>query len=173
MVKKALRQWLLSVGRYQRGIAIVALETSLKRAAWWKRIGLLFVLLPVISVTLSDLPSDVETEYGVKAATCALGAAACVFIGLIPTALETRRLDYMIQFIGGSFAILTGVFWLLSSTGGRLWRYMLAVVPIVIGMFIGMVSLVVIGEMWKWEGTYLKARKMVRDQEEDENTEVS
>ena len=168
LIMRVTWKWLKSVGRYQRGVAIVARETSLKRFAWWKRISLGFVMMPVAIVLFSDLPGGSETEYGVKAATSALGAAACLFIGLLPNRGITSPIDYIFQCTGVGFTIMAGSFWLYDATNGEPWPYIIAVAPIALGATGAIFMTTLAQEAGRWEDIYLKAREELRSRDQDD-----
>ena len=171
LLVKTFWKWLISIGRYQKGIAIVGMETSLKRTAWWKGISLIFVLIPVVSTIIVYGSGRLETEYGVVAATSALGAAACVFISMIPTSPSTTRLDTFIRIVGGSFTILAGSFWLLDATDGHLWPYVTTVAPIALVLFFAMLFNVLIPEVVRWEKIFLEVRREIERRQDESGLE--
>ena len=113
-------RWLVNAIRYEKGFIAFAWSEIKKGKAFYVKSLALFV---IVAGTISGLLSSFEdTEvyrsgYGIKAATCALGAAGIVFIGMIPTASSA---DPFIRALGGAFAFLAGTFWLLAETGGNI-----------------------------------------------------
>ena len=155
--------WVVAVLRYERGVAKVAFEMSLKKPVWWKAVVSCVVIAAVSSVIVSDfgvVTKGSEADYGVKAAISALGAAAMVFISLIPSRPKPRPLfEHILRALSGCFAFMAGVFWLLSETSGRLGPYMIVVMSIGLAMSIGIFFTIAVSSMVNWESKYLELRR--------------
>lgn len=166
-------KWFVVAVRYERDVAKIALDMSLKRAVWWKAIASGVVLTLVMSVLTTDF--DIITKgsetYGVKAAISALGTAAMVFVSMIPSEPKPHPLfDHILRAISGCFAFMAGVFWLLSETGGDIWLYVIVVAPIGVTMLAAMVFIILLSSMYNWESRYfeIKHAKSVRQKSDDE-----
>ena len=156
-------RWLGNAIRYEKGFIAFAWGDIKKGKAFYVKSLALFV---VVAGTISGLLSSFEdTEvyrsgYGIKAATCALGAAGIVFIGLIPTASFAKpSFDPFIRVVGGAFAFLAGVFWLLAETGGNIQPYLLVILSTGGTMLAASVAMFLLGAVNRWEGAYKGRRK--------------
>ena len=142
-----LLQWPSATAEYPR-LAVSRNGNMVSRLAIWvKAIGCITVLAAVLSVVISNFhfsPGEHEVEDGVKAATSAFGAATMVFIGMIPTGRSGRWVDLLARVLGGSFALTAGTFWILSETGGNIWPYVIAVGPIGLVLFFGLLFSVLV-----------------------------
>ena len=155
--------WLVNAIRYEkRFIAFAWSEITKGKAFYVKSLSLFVVVAGTISGLLS---SSEDTEvyrsgYGIKAATCALGAAGIVFIGMIPTASSAKpSFDPFIRALAGAFAFLAGMFWLLAETGGNMQPYLLVVLSTGGTMLVLSVAMFLLGAVNRWEGTYQRRRK--------------
>ena len=156
-------RWLVNAIRYEKGFIAFAWSEIKKGKAFYVKSLALFV---IVAGTISGLLSSFEdTEvyrsgYGIKAATCALGAAGIVFIGMIPTASSAKpSFDPFIRALGGAFAFLAGTFWLLAETGGNIQPYLLVVLSTGGTMLVVSVTMFLLGTVNRWEGTYKRRRK--------------
>ena len=116
-------------------------------AIWVKTIACITVLAAVLSVAVSHfhfVPGGHEAENGVKAATSAFGAATMVFVGMIRTGRAGRWVDLSTRVLSGVFALMAGTFWVLSETNGDKWPYMIAVGPIGVVLFVGLLFSVLV-----------------------------
>ena len=127
-----LRRWGLSVATYQRGVWGLTFQ-SVTRTGWLKLLAGAIVIMTIQGVMTSDyfdVAGDSISEYGVKAATSAIGAATMVFVSMIRRDSRTRQfVDRSTQFISGSLALLAGWFWLLGETSGDPWPFLIAIAP--------------------------------------------
>ena len=136
----------------------------------------MLALLLVVTGTLSGLVAEFEAiegyrdGYGIKAATCALGAAAIVFINMISTTGVAKPwFDLMIRGTGGVFAFLAGIFWLLAETGGNIQPYVLAVAFNGAALFTAVFVSFLIGSVNRLEATYQRRRKEAEQSTEEGN----
>ena len=125
-------RWLEGAIQYEKGFFQFGWrDIKTHRTFYYK----LCALVLVLSGTTSGLTVEFEhiepdrSSYGVRAATCALGAAAIVFLNMIPTRTLGRPwFDGGVRATGGLLALLAGVFWLLAEMDGNVQPYILAIV---------------------------------------------
>ena len=159
-------KWLMNAAQhqvqYQRGF-FATLRADVKR---YKIFYLkLLSLIVVVSFTVVAVSVDFEVvegyrNYGIKAATCAMGAAAVVLIGLIPTTTLTRPFfNPFVHTVGGMLAFSAGVFWLLSETSGSVGPYLVIIVVNGFAMFAAAGASWFAAFVYRVESTYLQRRE--------------
>ena len=125
-------KWLGSIMEYEKGFfQFVWRDAKRNKILYYKFLAVILV----VSGTLGSLVVDFEhidptrSSYGIKAATCALGAAAVVFLNMVSTKpLAKPWFDSGVRAIGGLLALLAGIFWLLSETDGNIRAYIPGIV---------------------------------------------
>ena len=126
-----VRGWLSSVATYQKGVWGLTVQ-SMTRTGWLKLLATGVVVMCIQGVMVSDyfdVASDSVSEYGVKAATSAIGAAAMVFVSMIRRDSRTRQVvDRLTQLMSGGLAILAGWFWLLAETSGDPTPFLMGII---------------------------------------------
>ena len=156
-----VRGWLSSVATYQRGVWGLTVQ-SMTRTGWLKLVAIAVVVMCVQGVMVSnyfDIDRESISEYGVKAATSAIGAATMVFVSMIRRDSRTRQLvDRLAQFISGGLALLAGWFWLLAETSGDPWPFLIAVAPFSLLLSILAVVILLIGVVGTAEDKYIARR---------------
>ena len=90
----------------------------------WKALVLVLVVIGVASAIYTPNFDEVVmgngSSYGVKAALCALGATTLAFTSVIPSGASNRRRDIELRVASAISAGLSGVFWLMGETGGKI-----------------------------------------------------
>lgn len=94
----------------------------------------ILALAIVVSSTVSALGADYEdiqpggSVHGIRAAVCALGAAAIVLVNMVSAqtmqTIARPTLDPAMRAVSGLLAVLAGGFWLLAETGGDVFPYL-------------------------------------------------
>ena len=160
-----VRGWLSSVATYQKGVWGLTVQ-SMTRTGWLKLLATGVVVMCIQGVMVSDyfdVASDSVSEYGVKAATSAIGAAAMVFVSMIRRDSRTRQVvDRLTQLMSGGLAILAGWFWLLAETSGDPTPFLIAVAPFSISMSIVAILIMLIGVVGRAEDEYMARRQIER-----------
>ena len=158
-----VRGWLSSVATYQRGVGGLTVR-SMTRTGWLKLVAAAVVVMCIQGVMVSDyfdIDRESISEYGVKAATSAIGAAAMVFVSMIRRDSRTRQfVDRLAQFISGGLALFAGWFWLLAETSGDPWPFLIAVTPFSSLLSILAVVILLIGVVGRAEEKYIARRQM-------------
>ena len=117
-----------------------------------------------LSGTMGGLVSSSQfsegASNGVRAATCAIGAASMVFITMVPTPAGTKPyFDVVIRSTGGLFAFLAGMFWLLDETDGRIMPYIIVLISSGITTLMMSVFTFLIITTARLEDAYVRQRK--------------
>lgn len=123
-------------------------------------------LVVVLSSTVSALPADFEdlqpsgSVHGIRAALCALGAAAIVFVNMISTRTPAQpRIDVLTSATGGVLAVLAGVFWFLAETGGDVYPYIRVFILNGVVLLGALLWIVFLGFTMRVEETYQRRRQ--------------
>ncbi len=155
-----LRRWAVSILRYEQGVAQTAWRMSLRNSVWWKSLGFGLVWSAVVSTILTNFDAVTQgygSGYGVKAACSALGAATLAFMSIIPG--NTPRLDIGLRIASATLAVTSGVFWLLSETGGKAGLFLGVLAPTAVAMLFAMLAAFVLLSVNNWETAYKRSQK--------------
>ena len=153
-------RWILRAIDYEKGfLTLVWNDIRERKAVFAKALALLGTLALTLTGLAGDFGADADS-YGVKAAICALGAASIVFIGMVSTTGQANpRFDPLVRAVGGLFALLAGVFWLLAETDGKMQPYLWAVATNGAVMFCVMVLVALLGLTNRWESILQRLRR--------------
>ena len=130
-----LRSFGIAVWRYLADAWWAYQSEVLSRVVQWKSFGLASVLTLVGIFALSDFgfvnEGEERGEWGLKAAFTALGAGMLLVFILLPGSMSPN-LERTLRLFSALCACLSGVFWLLSTTGGNLVLFLSVIVPFVL-----------------------------------------
>lgn len=161
MAKKP--RWLENAIQYEKGFLQFLWQDIRTYKTFYYKIVAMFV---VLSGSTTGLIVDFEHidpdrgSFGIRAAICALGAAAIVFLNMVSTRTLARPVfDGIVRATGGLLALLAGVFWLLAETDGNIQPY---IVPIVFNgfvMFSAACTVFIVAVVNQIEGAYKRLMK--------------
>ena len=156
-------RWLKTAIQYEKGfLKFMWRDIKTYRMFYYKVLGLFLVLSGSITGLIVDFEhiDPNQGSFGIKAAICALGAAAIVFLNMVSTRTLARPVfDGIVRATGGALALLAGVFWLLAETDGNIQPYILVVVLNGFVMFSAACIVFIVGVVSRIEGAYKRLRE--------------
>ena len=171
-MKMMCPQWLARALRYEQGfLALAWRDIKRTRMFYLKALATGLVLV----VTLNGLTADFgavegyRSGHGIRAALCALAAAALVFIGMVSTSNVARPwFDSFVRVLGTALAFLAGGFWLLAETGGNIQPYLLVVISASGASLVVLIFGLLLGGTFQWESAY---QRRIRERDNGETAE--
>ena len=161
VLKPKLSKWVSDAMQYERGFLAFAHSHFRNNTIFYlKTVMFIITLSGTIGGLVSSSQFSEGASNGVRAATCAIGAASMVFINMVPTSAGTRSYyDVVIRSTGGLFAFLAGMFWLLDETDGRIMPYLIVLISSGITALMMAVFTFLIITTARLEDAYVRQRK--------------